>query len=234
MHEAQSPSEAHRLVIVGAGEFAGIAYDYFTRDSPGEVAAFSVEERYIKERTLFGLPVVPFERLEEHYPPADFRAFVAVTYTFLNRARTRLYEDCRRRGYALASYVSSDARVWHNAQVGDNCFLFEQVVVQYHATVGNNVVIWSGSQVLHRAVVEDHCFLSSHVVIGGYGQVGSGSFLGLNCCVRDAVRVEPDCVVGAGAVVVKATTPRTIYVGSPARPAASGSVEDIIAGRRSL
>jgi sugar O-acyltransferase (sialic acid O-acetyltransferase NeuD family) len=227
-------SRARRIVIIGAGEFAGIAYEYFTRDSPLEVAGFSVEEQFLKERTLFGLPVVALERLEERFPPAKFDAFVAITYTQLNRARARLYAECRRRGYALASYVSSRAAVWPNARVGDNCFLFEQVVVQYHASVGNNVIVWSGSQILHRARIEDHCFLSSHVVVGGYAEVGEGSFLGLNCCVRDTVRVERDCVIGAGAVVVKATAPRAIYVGNPATPVAGAGVDDVIAGRRSL
>jgi sugar O-acyltransferase (sialic acid O-acetyltransferase NeuD family) len=222
------------IVIVGAGEFAGIAYDYFTHDSPHDVVAFAVEERYLKERTLHGLPVVAFERLEEQYPPGEVSTFVAVTYTLLNRARTRLYEECRRRGYALASYVSSRASVWPSARVGENCFLFEQVVVQYHAGVGNNVIVWSGSQLLHRAAVEDHCFLSSHVVIGGFGQVGRGTFLGLNCCVRDAVRVAPDCVIGAGAVVVRPTEAGGVYVGNPARRVPGVTADDYIAGRRSL
>ena len=35
-----------KLVIVGAGEFGEIAYEYFTEDSPYKVVAFAVERQY--------------------------------------------------------------------------------------------------------------------------------------------------------------------------------------------
>ena len=39
-----------KLIIVGAGETAQIAYEYFTHDSPHTVAAFAVEGAHLKER----------------------------------------------------------------------------------------------------------------------------------------------------------------------------------------
>ena len=41
-----------RLVLIGAGEFAQIACEYFEHDSPYEVAAFSVEREYLSSRFL--------------------------------------------------------------------------------------------------------------------------------------------------------------------------------------
>ena len=58
--------EKEKLIIIGAGEFAEIAYEYFTYDSHYEIVAFSVEKDYIKNKNLLGLPVVPFET--ELYP----------------------------------------------------------------------------------------------------------------------------------------------------------------------
>ncbi len=49
------------LIIVGIGEFAEIAYEYFTHDSPYNVVAFSAEKEYIDKNRLFGLPIIPFE-----------------------------------------------------------------------------------------------------------------------------------------------------------------------------
>jgi hypothetical protein len=37
------------------------------------------------------LPVVPFEEIELNFNPDQHKAFVAVTYTQLNRVRARLY-----------------------------------------------------------------------------------------------------------------------------------------------
>jgi sugar O-acyltransferase (sialic acid O-acetyltransferase NeuD family) len=167
----------------------------------------------LKKDSLFGLPVVPFETVTKRFNPSEHAAFVAVTYTQLNRVRTRLYRAAMAKGYRPVSYVSSRAFVWHNVRIGDNCFIFENNVLQYHAQVGNNVVLWSGNHVGHRSVIHDHCFISSHVVLSGYCEVGENCFLGVNSCIGDRVKIGRDCVIGAGAVVVKDTEPGKVYRG---------------------
>ncbi|OWK38564.1 acetyltransferase [Fimbriiglobus ruber] len=221
MNDLPSP-----LVIVGDGEFAEIAYEYFTHDSPHEVVGFAVEKQFLKKGRLFDLPVVAFEDAELHFPPAAHSAFVAVTYTQLNRVRARLYAGVKSKGYTATRYVSSRAFVWPNAVVGENCFLFENTAVQHHATVGNNVVLWTGATVCHRSIVRDHCFLSTHVAISGYCDIGERSFLGANCTIGDNVAVARDCIIGAGAVVVRNTQEGKVYKGPRAtEPGPVGSLE---------
>ena len=58
-----------KLIIVGAGETAEIAYEYFTHDSPHAVAAFAVEGAYLSKSDMYGLPIVALETLVERYPP---------------------------------------------------------------------------------------------------------------------------------------------------------------------
>lgn len=200
-----------KLVIIGAGEFAEIAYEYFMHDSAYEVVAFSVERAFLKDDRLFGLPVVPFEDIESHYKPEDFDVFVAVTYTKLNRVRARLFGEAKRKGYRPVSYVSSRAFVWHNAVIGENCFIFENNVIQHHVRIGNDVVLWSGNHIGHRSVIGDHCYLSSHVVISGYCEVGESCFLGVNCTVADRIKIGQDCVIAAGALITKDCLPGKVY-----------------------
>jgi len=207
-----------KIVIIGAGEFAQIAYEYFTHDSPYDVVAFSVEKDFLDKSELFGLPVVPFENLEEQYNPSDYRVYVAVTYTQLNRVRTKLYKEAKKKGYKFVSYVSSRAFVWHNVEIGDNCFIFENNVIQHMVKIGNNVILWSGNHIGHRTVIRDNVYVSSHCVISGYCDIGENSFLGVNSCYNDRIKVGKDCIIGSGAVVVKNTEDRKVYVGNPAKP----------------
>src|SRR5687768_1937793 len=95
-----------RLVIIGDGEFARIAHEYFTHDSPHTVVGFAVERDFLKSSEYLDLPVVPFEEIESHFSPADHKAFVAITYTQLNRVRARLYRQAKLRGFELVSYIS--------------------------------------------------------------------------------------------------------------------------------
>ncbi len=206
------------LVIVGDGETAELAYEYFTCDSNFEVVAFSVEKAYLKKDRLFSLPVVPFEDVERLYNPEKYEMFIAVSFTDLNRVRSRLYNAAKSKGYKLASYVSSKAFVWRNVTIGDNCFILENNTLQYNVKVGNNVTLWSGNHIGHRSVIGDNCFISSQVTISGYCEIGENSFLGVNACLAPSVKIAKDCIIGAGAVVLKSTFAGLVYVGNPARP----------------
>lgn len=215
------------LVLVGAGEFAQIACEYFEHDSDRDVVAFSVERDYLVQPTLAGRPVVAFETLEADYPPADVEVFVAVPSSQLNRLRTRLYRETKRRGYRLATYVSTRAFVWRNAEVGENSFIFEGNVIQPFVRIGNNCILWSGNHVGHRTVLRDNVFVASHAVISGYCEIGANSFVGVNTTFNDHVKVAPDNVIGAGALVTRDTEPGRIYVGSPARVVPDKSSFDV-------
>lgn len=207
-----------QLVLVGAGELAMIAYEYFTYDSEYEVVAFAVEREYLSESSLYDLPIIAFEELEQHYPPESYGVFVAVPASQLNRLRTRLYHAVKEKGYTCATYISSRAFVWRNAKIGENCFIFENNTVQPFVEIGNNVILWSGNHIGHRTVIEDNCFLSSHVVVSGYCRIGNSSFLGVNSTFNDHVSVARDCIVASGSLVSKSLVePEKIYYGSPAK-----------------
>lgn len=216
-----------RLVLIGAGELAQIACEYFEHDSDYDVVAFSVERQYLAEPSLAGRPVVPYEELEVRYPPSDVELFVAIPASQLNRLRTRFYLDAKQRGYRFATYVSSRAFVWRNAEIGENSFIFENNVIQPFVRIGNNCILWSGNHVGHRTVVHDHVFVASHAVISGYCEIGESSFIGVNSTFNDRVKVAADNVIGSGALVNRDTEPGKVYVGSPAKAVPGRSSFDV-------
>ncbi len=211
--------EAKKLVIVGDSAFAEVAYECFTYDSPYEVVGFSVESAYLKRETLFGLPIVPFERLEEFFEPSDVAFYAALVYTKLNRLRTRLYEAAKGKGYQPASYISSRAFVWRNVRLGEHCFIFEGNTLQPFVRVGDNVVLWSGNHIGHHSVIRDHCFISSHVVISGFCDIGRSTFLGVNATLANNVTIGEDNWIGLGVTIVRDTAANTLFSGVQPDPA---------------
>lgn len=216
---------ARPLVLIGAGEFALIAREYFTHDAGREIVAFVVERAWLDRDAIDGTPVVAYEDIEAIYPPDDVDVFVAIPASGLNRLRARFYRDLKARGYRFARYISSRAFVWRNATVGDNCFIFEGNVIQPFVTIGDNCILWSGNHIGHRTVIRDHVFMASHAVVSGYCEIGEHSFIGVNSTFNDKVRVASDNIIGSGALVVRDTEPGLVYVGSPAKP---------LPGKRSL
>lgn len=192
----------HKLIIIGDSAFAEIAYEYFTHDSEFEVVAFSVEREYMKRDELFGVPVVPFETLEERFAPEEHFFYAAMVYTQGNKLRERLYRSAKEKGYKAASYVSSRCFVWRNVEVGEHCFIFEDNTVQPFVRIGDDVVLWSGNHIGHHSTIKSHCFISSHVVISGFCQIGERCFMGVNSTVGNNITIGDNCVVGAGATIV--------------------------------
>jgi sugar O-acyltransferase (sialic acid O-acetyltransferase NeuD family) len=190
------------VVIFGVGDFARIAAVYLREDSDFDVAAFTVDEQYIVETELLGLPVLPFENLGRTHRPDDYAMFVAIGFSRVNKMRTEVYHRCKALGYELISYVSSAAHVLVPVEMGDNCFVFEANVIQPFVRLGNNVILWSGNHIGHDSVIGDHCFIASHAVISGNVTIGESCFVGVNATFRDAINVAPECVIGAGAVVM--------------------------------
>lgn len=205
----------NKLIIVGTGETALLAYEYFSKDSEMEVTAFAVDSAYRKEDELCGLPVIKLETIAQSNPPTDTTVFVALSSTHLNRDRKKLYLDLKEQGYTFASYISSRAFVWDNVEIGENCFILENNVLQPFTSIGNNVTLWSGNHIGHRTQLKDHTFISSHCVISGFCVVGEHSFLGVNSTVGDHITIAPDNFIGMGSVVNKNTEPNGLYIGNP-------------------
>lgn len=206
-----------KLVIYGIGETAEIVADYFIHDSDYEVVGFTVDRQFLEADSLMGKPVIPFEEIDSVFNTDEVEMFVAASFSRLNRVRASMYQKAKAKGYRCASYVSSNAFVWHNVQMGENVFIFENNVVQYKVRIGNNVILWSGNHIGHQTVIEDNCFVSSHVVISGFCKIGMNSFLGVNSSFNDGIDFGLDGVTGNGTVIVKNTKPGMIYVGNPAK-----------------
>jgi sugar O-acyltransferase (sialic acid O-acetyltransferase NeuD family) len=207
-----------KLVIVGAGEFALIAYEYFKYDSAYEVVAFSVEQKYIQTEQINSLPVVPFEDIDTHFSPKDHDVYVAITHTKLNQVRQRLYEQTKKYGYKCANYISSHAFVWPNVELGDNIFIFENNTVQPFCKIENNVVLWSGNHIGHRTVIHSHAYISSHVVISGYCSIGERCFIGVNSAFADSVTIGNDCFIAMGANITRSIKGDNLIIkGIPAK-----------------
>jgi sugar O-acyltransferase (sialic acid O-acetyltransferase NeuD family) len=196
-------NKTKKLVIVGAGETAEIAYEYFTVDSEYEVVSFAVDRQFIANNSIAGLPVTPLDELELKFPPSDYWAFAAASSTKLNRVRSHLYAQAKSKKYRIASYISSKAFAWRNVQIGENCFIFEDNTIQPFVRIGNNVVLWSGNHIGHNSTIQDNCFLSSHVVISGFCNIGESSFLGVNSTIINNINIGKDCFIGAGALIQK-------------------------------
>jgi acetyltransferase-like isoleucine patch superfamily enzyme len=198
------------VVVFGVEKLAELAHFYLTHDSDHTVVAFTVDPEYFTSSEFKGLPVVPYNEIEKHYAPGQFCMFIPMSFEKMNHLRAGKYDDARRRGYKLISYVSSRATIFSDFQCGDNCFILEDSTIQPYARIGSDVVIWSGSHIGHHAVVKDHVFIA-RAIISGSCVIESFSFLGGNAVIRDGVVVARETLVGMETYIARDTKEFEVY-----------------------
>lgn len=203
-----------KLIVFGITEMAQLAHYYFESQSDYDVVAFCIDAAYKEHETFNGLPLVPFEEVAELYKPEEHEFFVALAYTKINELRKEKYLAAKTKGYKLASFVSPQASVHNQGNIGENCFIFEDNTIQPFVTIGNNVTLWSGNHIGHHSTIKDHCFIASHVVVSGGVEIGEQCFIGVNATLRDHIKIGDKCVIGAGTLILADAEAEGLYIGS--------------------
>jgi len=201
-----------KVVIFGTEKMAELAYFYFTHDSDFEPVAFTADKEYCIVDSFCDLPVIPFEEIEKNYPPSQYMMFVAIGYSQLNLTRSIKYLQAKSKGYRLVSYVCSKSTMWGDTQIGDNCFILENQIIQPNVKIGDDVYIWGGNHIGHDTVIEDHCYIASQVVISGNVKIKRRSFIGINAAIRDHITIGEECIIGAGSLILHNVNDREVYV----------------------
>lgn len=199
------------LIIFGIGEQAEMAYYYFKNDTSYNIIGFTVDKAYKSKDTLFDLPIIEFENIENAYSVNEFEMFIAIGYNKINKLRTEKYLACKEKGYKIASYISSKASIF-TEKIGENCFILEDNTIQPFVSIGDNVTLWSGNHIGHHSIVENNCFVTSHVVISGGCNIGENTFIGVNATLRDHIKIGRSNVIGAGALILGDTEDNKVYM----------------------
>ena len=200
-----------KVVIFGTGDLSEIVHGSIGQEGFHEVCGFTVHENYRRESTFQGLEVVPFEQVEEVFPPDEFEMFVAVGYNRINRARSEIYALCKQKKYKMITYISPRASLLGSVTTGDNCFIGENTVIRTSTRIGNGVIIGACCYIGQNTTIGDHCFVAQSASLSGNLTIEDYAFIGPNATIRDRVRIGSSCVIGAGAVILGDTAPNGVY-----------------------
>lgn len=207
------------LYIYGAGEFAQIAFFYFTEEGKYNFKGFIVDSDYYdaSEKELHGFPVYRYSEVVQSLLSSEVSVFIAISASRMNLNRAAIYEKLKKAGCRFANYVSPQAFVSSHSKIGDNVFIFEENVIQNGVEIGDNTILWSGNHIGHQSKIGSHVFFSSHVVVSGFCSVASFCYFGVNSTLIDHLSIARGTLVGAGSLVLKDTVENSVYVGSPAK-----------------
>jgi sugar O-acyltransferase (sialic acid O-acetyltransferase NeuD family) len=204
-----------KIIIIGNSPNSKLARYYFDKDTDYEVVGYAVNRQYLISETFDNHKVYAIEELYGKFAPSEYDAFVAVGYNKMNKIRESLYNQIKELGYKLPNYISSRCSFLTEEAIGDNNLILEDNTIQPFVKIGSNNVLWSGNHIGHDGEIGNHNFITSHVVISGFTKITNHCFIGVNSTIRDGITIAPETLIAAGAIIMKNTSEKDVYV--PAR-----------------
>lgn len=121
---------------------------------------------------------------------------------------------CNIKPYTVLRCYDGSISIGTRTSIGEFCLIAGHGGVE----IAENVIIAS-----HCAINAAGHIFSSDIPVRFQGESAIGieiepaAWIGAHCTILDGVRIGRECIVGAGSVVTKSTTPNSIYFGSPAK-----------------
>lgn len=133
--------------------------------------------------------------------------------------------------------IGDGTKVWQfvvilkGAEIGRDCNICAQTLIESDVVVGDRVTVKSGVQLWDGTRVEDDVFIGPNVTLTNdlYPRskqypdefsgirICKGSSVGANATILPGITIGEEAMVGAGAVVTEDVPPKAVVVGNPAR-----------------
>lgn len=202
------------LIIFGNGDFARLMKYYIENDDSREVVCFTVDRQYIKEEELWGIPVIPFENIENYYPSSDYEILIAIGNSKMNDIRKGIFNKIKEKGYSVASFIHSSCSI-HSHDIGEGNIMLENCLVYPYAKIGDGNLLWDHVLISHDCIVGNFNTFSSYADLCGYVKIGNNGYFGKHCILNDFIEIADYTLVGAAAYAKKNSKPYDVIV--PAR-----------------
>ncbi len=207
------------LVIIGISDTADRIIRFVNRYHLYSIIGCAADAAYLPEnqRVVIGggeYKVWDIAHLHEHIDVNNDFVFVAVLWNRLNADRRQLFERiCAMQRFRFANIVSPNAIIRGELR-GVNCWICDDVLLQEHAVIEDNVYIMDRALVGHRSVVQQHAFIAVGATIMGAVVIGEQSYIGVNANVFDETHIGRKCIVGA-CTYVKRNLPDCTVIKTP-------------------
>ena len=124
---------------------------------------------------------------------------------------------------SLAAFIAPDAVIIGNVSIAEGANIWytavvrgdvEKIVIGKYTNVQDGVVLHGDAG--KPTILEDYVTVGHRAVVHS-AHIETGCLIGIGAVVLDGVRVGAGSIIGAGCIVTKDVSPRSLMVGIPAR-----------------
>lgn len=192
-----------RIVIVGGGGFGRELYGYIKGDlSAGRLKGYALAgvlddnpdcELAVKSQELAYLGA-----LASFEPQGNEVLVIAIGKASIRR---NIFDQIKRRGISLFTYVHSSAQVMPDVTLGEGAVVCPNSIINVGAKLGDNVAVNVFCSIGHGASIGHHAVLSPYSALSGDSKLGVCGFMGTRATLFPGVVMGAGCIVDAHSAV---------------------------------
>ena len=199
-----------KIIVYGNGNIAKIVYHFLKKKF--DVVGFTVDKKYIIETSIEGLPLVPFENVQEKYDVSKYKMIEAIGTIQMNNVREKKYQEAKEKGYNFVNYIHPSVEIHENLKIGENNIILDHVAIQPYVKIGNSNFLWSNTTLGHGSSMENTNWITSGVVISGDVILKSKCFLGVNATIGHNISIGSENFIGANTLITKNTNEKEVFI----------------------
>ena len=205
-----------KSVIIGAGTYGEVYLSYLQEAGVDIVGFLDDDPKYIGQSVL-GVPILGgVSRL------IDLKETKGVEAVYCplgnNKLRVKFLSMAKEMGYKTPNYIHPSVCISPNVTIGEGVYILLGVRIMPHTVIHNYVMISMGVLLAHHNILEDGVFLSTGCNFGASIHAHKYAYCGIGSTIMTGLHeLGEDCLIGAGAVVIKDVPDRAIMAGVPAK-----------------
>ena len=205
-----------KRVIIGAGT-DGEVYLADLQESGVEVVGFLDDNPLLSKTCIKGIPVLGglsmLPQIKDSYG-------VEAVYCPMgnNRLRVKFLTMAKEYDLKTPSYIHPSVIVSPDVVIGDGVYILLGTCIMPYTIIKDYVMISMNVSLAHHSVLEEGVFLSSGCNFGANIHAQKFAYCGIGSTIMTGVhQLGEDCLIGAGAVVIRDVDANSVMAGVPAK-----------------
>lgn len=205
-----------KSIIIGAGTY-GEVYLAYLQESGVDVVGFLDDNPKYQDTKVNGVPVLgPINLLNTLKTTNDIEAVYCPLGN--NKLRVKFLTYARQLGYKTPNYIHPSVIISPHVIIGEGVYILLGTTIMPHTIIRNFVMISMGVHLAHHNVLEEGVFLSTGCNFGASIHAKRYAYCGIGSTIMTGIHeLGEDCLIGAGAVVIKDVPDSAIMAGVPAK-----------------
>lgn len=205
-----------RSVIIGAGTY-GEVYLAYLQEAGVDIVGFLDDNPKYEGQNVREVPVLGgISRLNELKRTDNIEAVYCPLGN--NILRVKFLSMARELGYETPNYIHPSVIISPHVTIGKGVYILLGTTIMPYTEIKDYVMISMGVHLAHHNILEEGVFLSTGCNFGASIHAQKYVYCGISSTIMTGMHeLGEDCLIGAGAVVVKDVPNGAVMAGVPAK-----------------